>query len=148
MNRPSSTPGICRIDQPTHRTHGFFVRVARKGKIHSAFFTDRKHGGKAAALVAAQQHRQQLLAKLGLPQRMSRRDWAEIRRRKGSSNVVGVQKVISRRGKQPLTYWKATWSPEPKVVRRKWFSVKKYGAREAKRLAIQARQTGVKNMVD
>jgi hypothetical protein len=147
MNTPSATPGICRIDQPSHRTHGFFVRVMRKGKIHSAFFTDLKHGGKAEALAAAQQHRQQLLAKLGLPQQLSRRDWAEIRRRKGSSNVVGVQKVISRRGKRPLTYWKATWSPEPYVVRRKWFSVKKFGSREAKRLAIQARLAGVQNMV-
>ena len=117
MNRPSATPGICRIDQPSHRTHGFFLRVARNGKIHSAFFTDRKHGGKAEALVAAQQHRQQLLAKLGLPLQKSRRDWAEIRRRKGSSNVVGVQKVISRRGKRHLAYWKATWSPEPFLLK-------------------------------
>lgn len=147
MNRPSATPGICRIDQPKKRNHGFFVRVARKGKIHSAFFTDLKHGGKAEALAAAQQHRQQLLAKLGLPERKSRRWWAELRRRKGSSNVVGVQKIISQRGKRPLTYWKATWSPEPGVVRRKWFSAKKYGSREAKRLAIQARLTGVKNML-
>ncbi|HXI73495.1 MAG TPA: AP2/ERF family transcription factor [Verrucomicrobiae bacterium] len=147
MNKPSATPGICRIDQPSHRTHGFFVRVARKGKIHSAFFTDLKHGGKAGALAAAQQHRQQLLAKLGLPQRMSRRDWAEIRRRKGSSNVVGVQKVISRRGKRPLAYWMATWSPEPYVVRRKSFSIKKFGTREAKRRAVLARRAGVRNMV-
>jgi len=147
MNRPSQTPGICRIDQPEKRTHGFFVRVARKGKIHSAFFTDHKHGGKAQALAAAQQHRQQLLAKLGLPSQKSRRWWAEIRRRKGYSNVVGVQKVIVRRGKQPLVYWMATWSPEPYVVRRKWFSVKKFGTRKAKRLAVQARRAGVRSMV-
>ena len=147
MNRPSATPGICRIDQPSHRTHGFFVRVMRKSKIHSAFFTDLKHGGKALALAAAQQHRQKLLAKLGLPQQMSRRDWAEIRRRKGSSNVVGVQKVISRRGKRPVVYWMATWSPEPYVVRRKCFSIKRFGSRKAKRLAIQARRAGVRNMV-
>ena len=146
MSAPSATPGICRIDQPEKRNHGFFVRVARQGKIHSAFFTDLKHGGKAEALAAAQQHRQQLLAKLGLPQRRSRRWWAELRRRKGSSNVVGVQKVIARRGKRSVVYWKATWSPEPYVVRRKWFSVKKFGTREAKRLAVQARRAGVLSM--
>ena len=147
MNRPSPTPGICRIDQPEKRTHGFFVRVARQGKIHSAFFTDLKHGGKAQALVAAQRHRRQLLAKLGLPRQKSRRWWAELRRRKGSSNVVGVQKVIMRRGKQPVTYWMATWSPEPYVVRRKWFSIKKLGTRKAKQLAVQARRAGVRSMV-
>ena len=54
MKKPSKTPGICRIDQPSHRTHGFFVRLHRHGKIYSAFFTDLKHGGKAAALAAAQ----------------------------------------------------------------------------------------------
>jgi hypothetical protein len=53
MNRPSKTPGVCRIDQPSHRTHGFFVRVHHRGKIHPAFFADKKHGGKAAALAAA-----------------------------------------------------------------------------------------------
>jgi len=50
MSQTSSTPGICRIDQPEKRNHGFFVRVMRQGKIHSAFFTDLKHGGKAGAL--------------------------------------------------------------------------------------------------
>jgi hypothetical protein len=146
MNHPSATPGICRIDQPSHRTHGFFVRLARHGKIHAAFFSDKKHGGREPALAAAQAHYQQLLVKLGLPQQKSRRWWAELRRRKGSSNVVGVQKIISRRGKRPLVYWKATWSPEPYVARWKSFSAKKYGSREAKRLAVQARQAGLQSM--
>lgn len=146
MSRINKTPGICRIDQVEKRTHGFFVRVMRKGKIHSAFFTDLKHGGKARALAAAQEHRQRLLAKLGLPQQKSRRFWAELRRRKGSSHVVGVQKLVTRRGKKPAVYWKATWSPEPYVVRQKFFSVAKYGARKAKKLAIKARRAGVRSM--
>ena len=146
MSHPSATPGICRIDQPSHRTHGFFVRVMRNGKIHSAFFTDLKHGGKAKALAAAQVHRKKLLAKLGLPKQKSRRHWAELRRRKGSSNVVGVQKIVSSRGRQPVVYWKATWSPERGVVRHKMFSAKKYGHWEAKRLAVKARQAGLRSM--
>jgi hypothetical protein len=47
MNNPSRTQGICRIDQPDKHNHGFFVRLQRNGKIHSALFTDKKHGGKA-----------------------------------------------------------------------------------------------------
>ena len=146
MSRTTSTPGICRIDQPSHRTHGFFVRAQRKGKIHSAFFTDLKHGGKAGALAAAQLFYEELLAIIGPTRMMSRQGWAEIRRRKGSSNVVGVQKIVLGPTKRPRIYWKATWSPEPYVVRRKWFSVKKYGARKAKRLAIRARRAGVRSM--
>jgi len=47
MNTPSSTPGICRIDQPEKYNHGFFVRLQRNGKIYSAFFSNKNHGGQA-----------------------------------------------------------------------------------------------------
>jgi hypothetical protein len=146
MNTPSSTPGICRIDQPEKYNHGFFVRLQRNGKIHSAFFSDKNHGGQAQALAAAQQHHRKLLGKPGPTKSKSGQWWAELRRRKGSSNIVGVQKLVDRRFKRPRTYWKATWSPEPYVVRRKWFSAKKFGARKAKKLAIRARRAGVRNM--
>lgn len=146
MNRPSSTPGICRIDQPAKHNHGFFVRLQRNGKIHSAFFTDRKHGGEAQALAAAQQHQQKLLDRFGLPKQLSRRRWAEVRRRKGLSGIHGVQKVVDRRFTPPRIYWKATWSPEPYVVARKQFSVRKHGASEARRLAVLARRAGVEKL--
>jgi hypothetical protein len=146
MNTPSSTPGICRIDQPEKHNHGFFVRLQRSGKIHSAFFADRKHGGQAQALAAAQQYYQKLAVKLGRPKQLSRRWWAELRRRKGSSSIVGVQRIVDRRSKRPRVIWKATWSPEPYVVRRKYFSAKKFGARKAKLLAIRARRAGLRTM--
>lgn len=147
MRKPSSTPGICRIDQPSHRTHGFFVRLQRKGKMHTAFFTDKMHGGREQALAAAQEHCRNLAAKLGTPVRMSRRDWAEVRRRKGSTGIHGVQKIVDRRFKPPRKYWKATWSPEPYVVRRRQFSARKFGAMEARRLAIRARRAGLESML-
>jgi hypothetical protein len=146
MNRPSRTPGISRIDQPEKHNHGFFVRVQRRGKIHSAFFTDFKHGGRAQALAAAQRHHRKLLRTLGLPQRKSRRWWAELPRRRGSSSIVGVQRLVDW-GSWPIrTYWKATWSPKPYVVRRKQFSVRKFGAKKAKQLAIRARRAGLRSM--
>lgn len=146
MNRPSHTPGICRIDQPGKHNHGFFVRLQRNGKIHPAFFSDKKHGGKAQALAAAQKHYRKLAATLGTPVQKSRRFWAERRRRKGSSSVVGVQRSVDRRSKQPHVVWKATWSPKPYVVARRRFSAKKFGARKAKLLAIRARRAGVRSM--
>jgi hypothetical protein len=59
--KSSSLPaGISRIDQPSTRTHGYFVRVGyhrtRDGAWrpkHRAFFGDAGHGGKAKALKAA-----------------------------------------------------------------------------------------------
>jgi hypothetical protein len=147
MNRPSKTPGISRIDQPSHRTHGFFVRVSRRGKIHSAFFTDKKHGGREPALAAAQAHYLKLRQKLGMPQKRARRWNAEIVRRKGRSGIHGVRRVILRgvSGRR-LKYWMAMWSPELGVVRKKQFSIRKFGEEKARQLAIRARRAGVRSM--
>jgi hypothetical protein len=87
-----------------------------------------------------------LLAKLGLPEQMPRRRWAEIQRRKGSSGAVGVQKLVVRREGKVRKYWMPTWSPVPYVIARKVFSVRNYGAREARRLAVRARHAGPRRM--
>jgi hypothetical protein len=79
---------------------------------------------------------------------MSRRAWAEIKRRKSASGIVGVRKVTVRKGRGKLAYWIATWSPRPHVVRRKMFSVLKFGAAEAKALAVKARRAGIQSMKD
>ena len=59
--RRSRYPGISRIDQPSTRTHGWFVRAGfyrAKKRIyaprHRKFFGDVSHGGKARSLKAAQ----------------------------------------------------------------------------------------------
>jgi hypothetical protein len=146
MSKPSKTPGICRIDQPSHRTHGFFVRLHSRRKIYSAFFADKKNGGRRKAFAAAQAQYRKLRAKVGLPRKESRRWWAEITRRKGRSGIQGVQWGIRRNGRKTWKYWQATWSPKPYVVRRRQFSVQKHGARKARLLAIRARRAGLKNM--
>jgi hypothetical protein len=146
MSRSFATPGICRIDQPSHRTHGFFVRLSRQGKIHSAFFSDKRHGGREQAFAAAQAHREELAARLGRPVRMARRQWAEIVRRKGRSGIHGVQRIVDRRVKPWRKYWKAAWSPEPYVVARKQFSIRKHGEAKARQLAIQARRAGLRSI--
>jgi len=146
MNTPSPTPGICRIDQPHKHNHGFFVRVARRGKIHPAFFADKKHGGREPALAAAQAHYLKLRQKLGMPRQRSRRWNAQVVRRKGRSGIHGVQRVVDRRSKRLRKYWKATWSPELGKVRRKQFSIRKHGEKKARQLAIRARRAGLRSM--
>jgi len=68
--RPTSAAMRCitRIDQPSTRTHGFFVRVGWRyradgsyGPKHTAFFGDASHGGKRKALHAAQTWRDEVL---------------------------------------------------------------------------------------
>ena len=147
MSQPYKTPGICRIDQPSHRTHGFFVRVAYQGKIHSAFFSDKKFSGQAQALAAAQAHHLKLRQELGMPRQRSRRWNAEIVRRRGRSGIQGVRRVIIRgQSGRRLKFWLAMWSPELGVVRKKQFSIRKHGEEKAKRLALRARRAGVRSM--
>jgi len=146
MNRPSKTPGISRIDQPHKYNHGFFVRISRRGKIHSAFFADKANGGRKQALAAAQAHYLKLREKLGMPRRRSRRWNAQIVRRKGRSGIHGVQRVIDRRRKPWRKCWQACWSPEFGVVRKKQFSIRKLGEEKAKQLAIRARRAALRNM--
>ena len=119
------------------------MRLQRRGKIHSAFFTDCSYGGRQQALAAAQRHYRKLLKRL---KPMTRRRWAEIQRRKGSSSIVGVQKQVLRRNGEVRKYWVATWSPEPYVVRQKAFSFWEFGSRKARRLAIRARRAGLRSM--
>jgi hypothetical protein len=136
--------GISRIDQRAKRTHGFFVRLQRKGFTHNAFFADQSCGGKRRALRAAQKHFRVLEKKY---QPMTRKRWAEMPRRKGKSGIIGVQRAVVRHpGQRRRAYWQANWSPRPHVVRRRSFSVRKFGERKAKALAIMARRIGVQTM--
>lgn len=146
MNQPSKTPGISRIDNSKHWTHGFFVRVLWQGRTHSAFFADKKHGGREQALAVAQEFRLILRKKLGVPDQGLRQRLAESVGRRGKSGIRGVQRVIDRRVKPWRKYWLAKWSPELGVVKKKKFSIRKHGEEEARELAIRARRAGVRNM--
>lgn len=61
--RPVRRRGISRIDQPSTRTHGWFVRAAFHRRPdgtyaprHRKFFGDVTYGGKRRALRAAQEY--------------------------------------------------------------------------------------------
>ena len=146
MKTRSRTPGISRIDQPAKHNHGYFVRLQRQGKIHSAFFSDKQYGGRKNALLAARLHILKLRKKFGHPVRRSRRWWAEIPRRKNRSGIVGVHPATLRREGRVLKYWMATWSPEPYKAVRRLFSLSKHGKRRARSLAIRARREGLRKM--
>jgi hypothetical protein len=51
--RPPSMKGVSRIDQEEKNNHGWFVRLMRDGERYSAFFADKKNGGKGKALALA-----------------------------------------------------------------------------------------------
>ncbi|NWK56835.1 hypothetical protein HW115_14525 [Verrucomicrobiaceae bacterium N1E253] len=131
---------IARIDLPSAGTHGWQVRMQRRGIKYGKFFADRPHGGPQQALQAARQWRDALIDELA--NRASTRICERSQR--NSSGVVGVSKitVVSNNG-TTYQFWQATWSPAPGQRRCVKFSIKRHGDREAFQLAVEARTQGI-----
>jgi hypothetical protein len=143
--RKSRYKGISRIDQPDKHNHGWFIRVTRNGKTHSMFCADKKHGGKSKALAEAKKCYKKLREKYPP---MSRKDFAQIQRRRNKSGIVGVTRLTKVvRGKE-YHFWQATWSPARGNIQKRAYSISKYGEDKAKQMAVQTRKKGLKSMVD
>ncbi len=137
-SNPDPNYAIARIDLPGASTHGFQVRIQRRGIKYGKFFADRVHGHPELALRAARQWRDVLLEQVTDRARICERS------QRNSSGVVGVSKitVIASNGTSYL-FWQATWSPIPGQRRCVKFSIKRYGDREAFELAVEARTEGI-----
>lgn len=139
MRDPAKNYAIARIDLPDAGTHGWQVRLQRRGVKYAKYFSDRGHGGRLEAFELARHWRDALLRRLAEDEsvRVCRRS------SRNSSGVVGVSKVtvVASNGFEYL-FWQATWSPEPGKRRCVKFSVKRYGDRQAFELAVQARRQG------
>jgi hypothetical protein len=133
--------GISRIDDDKHRSHAWRVSLSRRGKRYVKNFSDKKFEGKAKALAAAKQHRDELVA--DFPP-LSRKEFCSILRRNNKSGVSGVCKY----GK-PFTlkdgtvkknwYWEATWPILKGKQANVTFSVNDYGDARARELARSER---------
>lgn len=137
-NQPGENYAIARIDLPDACTHGFQVRLQRRGIKYGKFFADRVHGHPERALQAARQWRDALLENISDRARVCERSL------RNSSGVVGVSKitVVASNGNS-YQFWQATWSPAPGQRRCVKFSIKRYGDREAFELAVEARTEGI-----
>lgn len=126
--------GITRMDY--EHTHGWAVRYRIKKVTHSKLFSDGKLGGKRKALLAAQKYYQEMLAKYPKPTLLER---ALTPSKRNNSGTPGVSRSVTQRA----TFTEESWLAEclmPNGTRKcKRFSIKKYGERKAKKLAIQAR---------
>lgn len=129
---------IARIDLPDQCTHGWQVRLQRRGVKYAKFFSDSAYGDPCLALLNAQEFRDQLVNELILQAKSQARICTRSTR--NSSGVVGVSK-ISIRAANGATYqfWQATWSPQPGKRCCVKFSIQRYGETVAFELAVQAR---------
>jgi len=130
---------LARIDLPGASTHGWQVRLQRRGVKYAKYFGDRIFGSSERALQAARIWRNDLVRKIGAL------ELARIctRSARNSSGVVGVSKVTVVTNGATYEFWQATWSPEPGRRRCVKFSIRRYGDHEAFRLAVVARIDGI-----
>lgn len=131
--------GISRID--TKDTHGWYVRIYKSGKTYSKLYSDNRYGGRDRALQVAQKARLVAIEALkDLPVEPRRRLVTSDRRNK--SGTVGVSKTTKKtKNGDRNEYYQVTWSPEPGKVKNRQWSVRRYGEEEAHRLAVEFRQS-------
>ncbi|NJR52298.1 MAG: AP2 domain-containing protein [Leptolyngbyaceae cyanobacterium CSU_1_3] len=125
--------GISRIEQPDKKHFGYYVRITWRGTQYAKFFSDKKHGGKQKALAAAEQYFDELDAEMPLD---SQAGQMTIR---NTSGIVGVSRTKSTSRGHSYEYWQARWGSGEQRKSAK-FSIHKYGEKEAKQLAIEARK--------
>ncbi len=142
MWTPEDTYAIARIDLPDASTHGWQVRIQRRGRKYGKFFADRLHGSERESYRMARAWRNALV------QRLDEREAGPrvcLKSARNSSGVVGVSKVaVSASNGETYYFWQATWCPEPGQRRCVKFSIRRHGDRGAFRLAVEARREGVR----
>jgi hypothetical protein len=141
MARAKHYKSVSRIDQPEKHTHGWYVRVRFNGKEIAKFFPDKQFGGKTKSLQGAVHFRDETERKLGKP----RTDRFVIGRSGRAREMTGVRLVVKKSRSvsgetRESPVYEVTWSPEPNVLRRTSVSIRKYGKREALRLAREIRE--------
>ncbi len=139
----------------THRLYAIFriqakpgiwcwsVAFRRRGHYYYQSFYDVRRGGPEQSLAAAIAWRNAQLARVAT---LGMREFCRLRRTNNSSGVPGVQFV--RRKNQPEGFWQARLKLSNGRELTKAFSVKKYGEREAFRLAVDARNALLESIED
>jgi hypothetical protein len=129
--------GISRIDSEACRTYGWYVRARFNGKVVSKLFSDKKHGGKAKALMKARRFYKKALTSLIKKNSDLKSDKIPVktiisRNRKNNTGIVGVQKIIRKNpGGSVYKAYRVNWTDTTGKSRTKFFSVDKLGDRQA-----------------
>lgn len=138
MPTKTIVPGLCRFDFEERKTHGFMVRIMRRGKMIQEFFSDKRYGGKRKARASAEARLQELRETLPAPGTTK-----DVLTARNTSGTVGIHVAHDVDKRWPdCEYWSyvASWlSDEGKRINVK-FSWKKYGERLALQLATIARE--------
>ena len=131
---PKSKPNITRFSYESTGFKGWRVSVTRHREVFTRYFSDRECGGMKKSQEAAQKCLAAFLPKLNAAPVVETK-------RKSSTGQTGVSEIIisKPRGVEDRVIWVASW-PENNTRKVVKFPVAKYGARQAKQLAVKARK--------
>lgn len=79
---------------------------------------------------------------------LTKRKFMEVLRKPTASGIPGVTRIITRARGNEYEVWKATWTNQSGNRESRQFSINKYGTREAKRLAMEARREALNEIGD
>lgn len=130
-NQAEKHKDIARLDQSSKHTYGWYVRVRFNGKIHSKLFSDLKHGGRAASLLAAIAWRDSTEREIGKP----RTDRNIVTRSNTNAGVVGV------RLNEKLNRYEVSWVTPQGKHGKTTVSILKHGKEKAFKIACERRKT-------
>ena len=121
---------IARIDQPSKRTHGWYVRIRYLGVTHSKFFSDGKYGGRHSSLLTALAWRDNTEKKIGKP----RTDRHLVTVSNTATGVVGV------RLNEKLNRYEVSWVNKQGKQGKTSVSLRRHGKQKAFQLACEKRR--------
>lgn len=130
---------ICRYEH--NGSHEWRVAFKRAGQPYVKYFADGR-GGKAASHRRAVKHRDWFERQIT--------PWNKLHRRssRNRTGTIGVSVYLDRtKTGTRVRRWVASWPTADGKRRNRSFSVAKFGERRARRLAIEARQKGVAEML-
>ncbi len=118
---------------------GWVVQLMRRRRFHRAWFGDR--GDREGSLRRAIAWRDSMLDALPPPRHI------KLTSSRNTTGIIGVYLARSREGRTVRLRYVASWTDEHARQRSRSFSVAKYGARQARALAREARQEAIARLL-
>lgn len=139
--RPDAMPFVTlkNIGRLEKAGYGWRVHIKRRGREYTKYFPD-GWDGPFESLRQAIAWRDEAWLRLGPPTHAASKPTT-----RSSSGVLGVTREVQNTASDRVVEnYRASWCDSTGRVRRRTFSVDKYGEEEAKRLALEARHAGLK----
>ena len=117
--------------------HGWRVHIKRQRREYVQYFPDAMDGP-FQSLRDAIAWRDEMWRTLGIPYQVR-----SVATTRSSTGVLGVTREVQLKSRLIFEGYRAAWTDETKHVRKRSFSIDKFGEQPAKEMAIAARRAGV-----